>query len=266
MMRLGLLGLVLLVAAPGFGELLPDDHGNSAVTATVLPGGSNLVAGVFEYDTDVDVFSFPFLPARSYQIRVTTGTVWDVRLEVLPPAALSPLIETNTVWAHPLAATWTNPAAAARWHLLVSPQFAFTTGSYTLAVWESPFPQDADGDGMADAWELDTFGTTTNQAGGDVDGDGTLNLDEYLAGTAANNPDQAVKIDALNRSGPDDRVTWFQAPYAAYQLDTTTNLALPGQGWQPLGTRVSGGLPGTVVWTNEAAADGQRHYRVRFVY
>jgi len=42
---------------------------------------------------------------------------------------------------------------------------------------------DADGDGMADTWEMEHFGTMDRDGGGDFDGDGVSDLDEYLLGT-----------------------------------------------------------------------------------
>jgi len=41
---------------------------------------------------------------------------------------------------------------------------------------------DADGDGMADDWETRYLGGLAATAGEDADGDGCLNLDEWLAG------------------------------------------------------------------------------------
>jgi hypothetical protein len=60
-------------------------------------------------------------------------------------------------------------------------------------------PNDIDGDGLPDAWEIANFGNITAQNGkGDPDGDGVDNLHEYLAGT---NP---TKADT-DGDGIDDR-------------------------------------------------------------
>jgi hypothetical protein len=50
---------------------------------------------------------------------------------------------------------------------------------------------DSDGDGMADEWELDHFGTLDRDGSGDFDGDGISDLDEFLNGsdpTSSNAP------------------------------------------------------------------------------
>jgi len=39
---------------------------------------------------------------------------------------------------------------------------------------------DSDGDGMNDAWEINTFGNLSRDGTGDFDGDGIIDLDEYL--------------------------------------------------------------------------------------
>ena len=41
---------------------------------------------------------------------------------------------------------------------------------------------DGDGDGLPDWWEMIYFGSLSQTAAGDYDGDGTSNLSEYLQG------------------------------------------------------------------------------------
>ena len=41
-------------------------------------------------------------------------------------------------------------------------------------------PGDRDDDGMADAWEIKSFGSLTTGSSDDTDGDGYTNLEEYL--------------------------------------------------------------------------------------
>ena len=53
---------------------------------------------------------------------------------------------------------------------------------------------DADGDGMPDAWEMDQFNTITNTPSADNDGDGVTNSDEYVADTEPLNPTSYFEV------------------------------------------------------------------------
>jgi hypothetical protein len=55
---------------------------------------------------------------------------------------------------------------------------------------------DTDGDGIADAWELEHFGNLDRDGSGDFDGDGVSDLDEYLQGTDPSNGPLAPAIDS----------------------------------------------------------------------
>jgi len=61
-----------------------------------------------------------------------------------------------------------------------------STATLTLVDNDSP---DADGDGMADAWEIANLGGTNAQPGDDPDADGASNLQEFNALTDPQNPD-----------------------------------------------------------------------------
>lgn len=68
--------------------------------------------------------------------------------------------------------------------------YLFTAHSYTGLVVLRYVPYDGDEDGMDDQWEMTNFGTTTNDAGGDVDGDGISNWGEFLNNLSPTNTDQ----------------------------------------------------------------------------
>lgn len=88
---------------------------------------------------------------------------------------------------------------------------------------------DADGDGLADAWELLNFGTLANGAGGDADGDGASNLQEYLAGTNPNDANNLLVITAYATAaeGRSASLTWQTAPTRNYFIDQNLDLDTP---------------------------------------
>ena len=83
---------------------------------------------------------------------------------------------------------------------------------------------DADGDGLADAWEIQYFGSTNAPNGGatmDADGDGFANLQEFQAGTDPTNSASAFRITALAREGSNIRVAWTMGADKTNALQAT---------------------------------------------
>jgi hypothetical protein len=62
----------------------------------------------------------------------------------------------------------------------------------------SPNSFDADGDGLPDAWEQQYFGGLAQTPGGDPDGDGVSNFQEYLLGRNPAKPALADLAGAVN--------------------------------------------------------------------
>ena len=115
---------------------------------------------------------------------------------------------------------------------------------------------DTDGDGMSDAYET-ANGLNPNSAADkflDLDNDGQNNYQEFLAGTAANNP--ASKLDFtvtnLNATTGAFTITWTSVPGKNYRVQASTSLAAGS--WTDLTpnlpasagttTTLSGTLPG----------------------
>ena len=115
---------------------------------------------------------------------------------------------------------------------------------------------------MLDTWELAHFGSITNSSGTaseDQDGDGFIDLHEYLAGTVPTNASSLLMLDSLTSVGGSEVIlTWQAVTGKTYQVLMTTNLS--GSAWQTNMSGVDGVSPYTTV-TNSTTA-GESYFRV----
>jgi len=90
---------------------------------------------------------------------------------------------------------------------------------------------DTDGDGIPDWWMLKYFGHPTGQAGDlslaqdDADGDGMSNLQEYLAGTAPDDPLSYLRLTSITAGATSGvQITWGSATNKFYTVQRTPTL------------------------------------------
>src|SRR5205085_7734498 len=118
---------------------------------------------------------------------------------------------------------------------------------------------DFDGDGIADAWEAQYFGSaSTNTASNallDSDGDGMTNLDEYRAGT---NPTNAASLLNILFTITNANVLSFVAQTnLSYSVQWRTNFVAPT--WTNLTSITANSLVRTIlVDTASAPGGGER--------
>jgi hypothetical protein len=110
----------------------------------------------------------------TYRIDYSSGT-WDLYLDGTPVAYDVALVD---------------PAASLT-HFTLRGSETETVGFDALRITTvNPLFTDADSDGMDDAWETaHGLNPAVNDRNGDADNDGYSNIEEYAAGTSANNPD-----------------------------------------------------------------------------
>ncbi len=88
-------------------------------------------------------------------------------------------------------------------------------------------PVDSDGDGLADSWEMQHFGSLGANPGDDPDGDGVNNLREFRAGT--NPTDAASRFEVLEITRVPNGISllWSSQPDRRYRVKRTANLFSP---------------------------------------
>ena len=82
---------------------------------------------------------------------------------------------------------------------------------------------DSDFDNMPDTWEQDNFGTLTNTATGDWDGDGLDNLSEYISGTQPTNDQSYLQFETISIQ-PSVGMQFETVTGRTYWVDFRTNL------------------------------------------
>ena len=121
--------------------------------------------------------------------------------------------------------------------------------------------EDADGDGLPDAWKRRFFGSATVAPGDDADGDGISNRDEYLAGTNPIDASSATRIVSVHIERDDVCLFFASVAGKAYRVECSDQMGAAS--W----TTVKDHLPGNggIVEVRHVGAAGaaNRFYRVQ---
>jgi T5SS/PEP-CTERM-associated repeat protein len=82
---------------------------------------------------------------------------------------------------------------------------------------------DIDGNGIADAWEIQYFGQYGIDPDADADGDGMSNLREYYAGTNPTNAASTFRMLSAGKTNNDIRLDWTAVGGHSYVVQSATN-------------------------------------------
>jgi len=148
-------------------------------------------------------------------------------------------------------------ASSAPHYLMVR---CYTLGNYArypLYCWQAV---DGDGDGMPDRWERTEFGSVgAANAQTDHDRDGSLDREELIAGTEANDSNSVFKCMSIRPvPGVGNVITWPSVADRLYGVERAPSLSL---GFAP----VAAALPATApmnTYTDNTAAAGSHYYRL----
>ena len=130
-----------------------------------------------------------------------------------------------------------------------------TAGSNPISA--ASVPGDVDGDGLADAWELENFGSLAAQTGtGDADGDGTDNATEMRLGLNPNDGTAGFKITAIQKNPTSFSLTWPSTTGITFKIERSTTL---DASWTVLNAALPG-TAGTATYTDTSLPAGAKAF------
>ena len=195
-------------------------------------------------------------------VATSTPRIPNIRLALNRSLPVAPLLTgrfTNGVWNGEMLVA----AAVSNLVLRASDGYGHTGISDVFVI---ALPTETDGDGLPDPWEVRYFGAIDTPNGApdaDPDGDGLLNRDELLAGTAPTDPKSSLRILRIEITEPDVRIRFRTAPGRRYQLEHAPQMG--STDWSSAAAQVTGN--GGEMETAHAGGVGlfQRFYRVRLL-
>ncbi|MEK7952881.1 cadherin-like beta sandwich domain-containing protein [Luteolibacter soli] len=259
--------------------------GGSYFPAGIYVGGNNAQNLVRSIDTSViDLFNRAEITAQtgnnntSGGISLTSYTAISTTLSkgaltvILEPAearAAGALWKLNNEVSFLASGTRKNNLTVAPYNIQLKDAPGFVTptmqtvnvlGSSLLTVTITYAPQVS----AISSWRSDHFGTTANAGNAsdseDPDHDGSINIDEYTAGTDPNNPNDVFRVGSVTRTGNSVSVVVPAKTGRIYTLQRRTDLT-PGA-WQDVVTVGPPVANGNLTLTDPAAIGDRWFYQV----
>ncbi len=231
------------------GEMAPANGSNAPYTAgtpyhivmTITP-----LSGLVANGSRVEVFSAPAASPSLGAARAIFHTPYHLANlnDVVDALGLSPYADDTASATYDEVRIWEGALTATELELNQ------TKGPDLIVD-----PDDLDGDGLLDAWETARFGGTSSQdAAGDADHDGTNNLTEQRLGL---NPKDGTSRFAAILSGFE--LTWPGVQGVTFTIQRSTILG----SWQAIATKA--GVNGTNTFSDPSPPADRAFYRVLFV-
>ena len=203
------------------------------------------------------------------EVRTDHPSRKDVRITLLSPSGTRSVLQTVNYDTNAGPSDWTYwtthdffEPSGGDWKISVSDTSPGATGSVlsvSLVIRGVPI-NDADHDGLDDAWELSRLGTMAYVAKDDPDGDGFSNAREQVMGTNPLASDRPFKTDlswwelaGYRRS----RLSWPGTENTTYQIYSGTNMNS-----LELITNIPGAFPETEWLGPYESAPGERFFKV----
>jgi hypothetical protein len=123
-------------------------------------------------------------------------------------------------------------------------------------------PVDSDGDSLADAWEMQHFGSLAQNGSGDPDGDGVNNLREYRAGTNPTDPNSRFELLEISKVPNGVSIQWTSQPERTYRVKRSTSLLTSPANYTVVKSQVAATPPMNQFIDTGAATNAQSFYLI----
>lgn len=241
--------------------------GQPPFSLKIRASDNRLVAGIVDgAGTAKEAVSTRAITTGTWFSAVVTASATELKLWIKADADSNPVLEATT----PIAGAFYNHAGVnspwvvglGKWNnadadpfsgnideIRISPE-VLAPSAFLVPVTSN----DTDNDGMDDTWETASFGSLSQTATGDFDGDGTNNLTEYRLGLVANSG--SSRFAAIRAA--DGRLSWPSVTGVNFIVMRSTTLAAGS--WTPVGTVP--GTAGTAGFTDPSPPVGGAFYRI----